>query len=195
MFKKLFFQGRVQEAADQIINLHMYCTFRHLLCALPGRLCIVAVGWSIRCWPRFRVQEGLQTPAAIPLRSSATAVTAPPAARAARRNRSTGRARCAAARRYGVRARVALAGLARAEIMPRTSRDVMAWWWMDGWVRRTPPCICRRGRRTYITLRGVRAPPHVSVDSYAAVAFVRICLYGLNFPFDDDKDRGSIFLL
>ena len=65
---------------------------------------------------------------------------------------------------------------------------------MNGWVRRTPPCICRRGRRTYITLRGVRAPPHVSVDSYAAVAFVRICLYGLKFPFDDDKDRGSIFL-
>ena len=63
---------------------------------------------------------------------------------------------------------------------------------MDGWVRCTPPCICRRGRRTYITRRGVRAPPHVSVDSYAAVAFVRICLYGLNFPFDDDKDRGSI---
>lgn len=124
------------------------------------------------------------------LRSSATAVTAPPAAR---RNRSTGRARCAAARRYGVRARAALAGLARAEILPRTSRDDGLM--MDGWVRRTPPCICRRGRRTYITLRGVRAPPHVSVDSYAAVAFVRICLYGLNFPFDDDKDRGSIFLV
>jgi hypothetical protein len=138
MFKKLLFQGRVQEAADQIINLLMYCTFRHLLCALPGRLCIVAVGWSIRCWSRFRVQEGLQTPAAIIF----CAVAVPPGSGPPPRQWRHRPPRGEIARR-AVRGAPRPAGMgcvrARrwpASLVPKSChahRVMMAWWWMDGY--------------------------------------------------------------
>jgi hypothetical protein len=168
MFKKLFFQGRVQEAADQIINLLMYCTFRHLLC----HVCASWPPLHRRRWLIDSLLIKVQSPGRASdassnnllcrrstsgLRSSATAVTAPPAAR---RNRSTGRARCAAARRHGVRARAALAGLARAEILPRTSRDGLM---MDGWMG-TP----------YATVHLQARPPHIHHAARSTRATARL---------------------